>query len=254
MRTWHLYILKVIPCKIFANYGEKNSNFMIGKPSRHHQSPVNKILITSNKVHSHYAPCLCEAMRRACPFSHIPAQNVWSESKREPRINTYLGTFSEKAMTPHSSTLAWKIPWVEEPGRLQSMGSLRVNTTVRLHFHFSLSRIGEGNGNPLQYSCLENPKDGGAWWVAVYGVAQSWTQLKWLSRHILPDGWPTFIESVQRNCHRFQIKEAWQLNAKWDPGLDPGSEKGRQWENWWNSSKICSLANSVMSGLISWFW
>ena len=126
MRTWHLYILKVIPCKIFANYGEKNSNFMIGKPSRHHQSPVNKILITSNKVHSHYAPCLCEAMRRACPFSHIPAQNVWSESNREPRINTYLGTFSEKAMTPHSSTLAWKIPWVEEPGGLPSMGSRRI--------------------------------------------------------------------------------------------------------------------------------
>ena len=48
-------------------------------------------------------------------------------------------------------------------------------------FHFSLSRIGEGNGNPLQYSCLENPRDGGAWWAAVYGVAQSQTRLKWLS-------------------------------------------------------------------------
>ena len=51
----------------------------------------------------------------------------------------------------------------------------------RLHFHFSLSCIGEGNGNPLQCSCLENPKDGGAWWAAVYGVAQSRTQLKQLS-------------------------------------------------------------------------
>ena len=48
-------------------------------------------------------------------------------------------------------------------------------------FHFSLSRIGEGNGNPLQCSCLENPRDGGAWWAAVYGVAQSWTRLKRLS-------------------------------------------------------------------------
>ena len=55
------------------------------------------------------------------------------------------------------------------------------DTTERLHFHFSLSCIGEGNGNPLQSSCLENPRDGGAWWAAVYGVAQSWTQLKWLS-------------------------------------------------------------------------
>ena len=51
----------------------------------------------------------------------------------------------------------------------------------RLHFHFSLSCIGEGNGNPLQYSCLENPRDGGAWWAAIYGVAQSQTRLKRLS-------------------------------------------------------------------------
>ena len=47
------------------------------------------------------------------------------------------------------------------------------DTTERLDFHFSLSCIGEGNGNPLQCSCLENPRDGGAWWAAVYGVAQS---------------------------------------------------------------------------------
>ena len=65
-------------------------------------------------------------------------------------------------MAPHSSTLAWKIPWIEEPGGPQSMGSLRVDMTERLHFHFSLSRIGEGNGNSLQRSCLENPRDRGA--------------------------------------------------------------------------------------------
>jgi len=55
------------------------------------------------------------------------------------------------------------------------------DTTERLHFHFSLSCIGEGNGNPLQCSCLEDPRDGGAWWAAVYGVPQSRTQLKRLS-------------------------------------------------------------------------
>ena len=71
-------------------------------------------------------------------------------------------------MSTNSSTLDWKIPWTEEPGRLQSMGLLRVGTTERLHFHFSLSCIGEGNGNPLQCSCLENPRDRGAF----YGVAQ----------------------------------------------------------------------------------
>ena len=88
---------------------------------------------------------------------------------------------SEKAMAPHSSTLDWKIPWAEEPGGLQSMGLRRVGTTEGLHFHFSLSWIGEGNGNPVQCSCLENPRDGVAWWAAVYGFSQSRTQLKWLS-------------------------------------------------------------------------
>ena len=85
----------------------------------------------------------------------------------------------EKAMAPHSSILAWKIPWTEEPGGLHSpWDSEESNMTERLHFHFSFSCIGEGNGSPLQYSCLENPKDGGAWWVAVYGVTQSRTRLK----------------------------------------------------------------------------
>ena len=66
-------------------------------------------------------------------------------------------------MAPHSSTLAWKIPWTGEPGGLQSMGLLGVGHDRAT----SLSRIGEGNGNPLQYSCLENPMDRGAWWAAI---------------------------------------------------------------------------------------
>ena len=81
---------------------------------------------------------------------------------------------SEKVMAPHSSTgksrgqrnLVGCSPW----GREES------DTTERLHFHFSC--IGEGNGNPLQCSCLESPRDGGAWWAAIYGVAQSQTRLK----------------------------------------------------------------------------
>ena len=163
-------------------------------------------------------------------------------------------------MTTHSSILAWKIPWTEEPGRLymirgvaesdmteatspslfslfchcQLLSSSREyhakaresllfsyslthlrrrqwqptpvllhrkshgrgrrslvgyspwglkesDTTEQLHFHFSLSCIGEGNGNPLQYYCLENPRDRGAWWAAVYGVSQSRTRLMQLS-------------------------------------------------------------------------
>ena len=109
----------------------------------------------------------------------------------------------EEEMATHSKILAWSIPWTNEPDGLQSMGSQRIrhnyrrqwhptpvllpgkshglkslvgcspwgrkesNTTERLHFHFSLSCIGEGNGTPLQCSCLENPRDGGAWWAAV---------------------------------------------------------------------------------------
>ena len=86
-------------------------------------------------------------------------------------------------MAPHSSTLAWKIPWTKKKKRkshgrrslvgCSPWGREELDTTERLDFHFSLSRIGEGNGNPLQCSCLENPRDGGAWWAAIYGVAQS---------------------------------------------------------------------------------
>ena len=81
-------------------------------------------------------------------------------------------------MAPHSSTLAWKIPWMEEPGRLQSMGSRRVGHDRATSLSLSLSCTGEGNGKPLQCSCLENPRDGGAWWAAIYGITQSQTLLK----------------------------------------------------------------------------
>ena len=75
-------------------------------------------------------------------------------------------------------------------------GHEELDMTERLHFHFSFSCIGEGNGNPLQCSCLENPRDWGAWWAAVYGVAQSQTWLKWLSSSSL------FWERSQENTFR----------------------------------------------------
>ena len=81
-------------------------------------------------------------------------------------------------------SLAGCSPW----GREES------DMTERLHFHFSLSCIGEGNDNPLQCSCLENPRDGGAWWAAVYGVAQSQTRLKRLSSSI---NWISTTSSFQ---------------------------------------------------------
>ena len=84
----------------------------------------------------------------------------------------------------------WHPTPVPLPGKSRGLRSLvgcspwghwELDTTEQLNFHFSLSYIGEGNGNPLQCSCLENPRDGGAWWAAVYGVTQSQTRLKWLS-------------------------------------------------------------------------
>ena len=88
---------------------------------------------------------------------------------------------AERAMAPHSSPLAWKIPWTEKPSGLQSMGSRRVGhdrvTSLSL-FTFVHRRR---NGNSLQCSCLENPREGGAWWAALCGVAQSWTRLKRIS-------------------------------------------------------------------------
>ena len=84
-------------------------------------------------------------------------------------------------MATHSSTLAWKIPWMEDLTGCSPWGHEESDRTERIHFHFSLSCIGEGKGNPLQCSCLENPRDHGAWWAAVYGVTQSRTRLKQLS-------------------------------------------------------------------------
>ena len=81
-------------------------------------------------------------------------------------------------MATHSSVLAWRIQGQGSLVGCHLWGGTESDMTERLHFHFSLSCIGEGNGNPLQYSCLENPRDRGAWWAAVYGVAQSQTRLK----------------------------------------------------------------------------
>ena len=106
----------------------------------------------------------------------------WSYKRGMVKRNlTVFRLSAEKAMAPHSSALAWKIQWTEEPGGLQSMGSLRVGHDWATSFSLFTFMHWKGNGNPLQCSCLENPRDGGAWWAAVYGVAQSRTRLKRLS-------------------------------------------------------------------------
>ena len=133
-------------------------------------------------------------------------------------------------MAPHSSTLAWKIPWVAEPGRLP-------DTAERIPIHFSLSCIGEGNGNPLQCSCLENPRDGGAWLASIYGIAESertvvkaWSwgnaflnelMIKWIQKYlkhlciwmlvwaILCFQWDQEWVLVQQEGGRFEMRMYW---------------------------------------------
>ena len=87
----------------------------------------------------------------------------------------------ENAMAPHSSTLAWKIPWMEEPGRLQSMGSLRVGHNWATSLSLFTFMHWRRKWQPTPVFLPENPRDGGAWWAAVYEVAQSRTLLNRLS-------------------------------------------------------------------------
>ena len=127
-------------------------------PDEHHLSqwprPTSRVISADYDVDSIHS--WCDMMKMALYLGGLPPHNY-------------------KPSLPGKShgwrSLVGCSPW----GRWGS------DTTERLHFHFSLSCIGEGNGNPLQCSCLENPRDGGVWWAAVYGVAQSRTWLKWLS-------------------------------------------------------------------------
>ena len=115
----------------------------------------------------------------------------------------------EKAVATHSSTLAWKIPWTEEPGRLQSMGSQTVGRLSDFTFTFHFHAL-EKEMATLQCSCLENPRDGEAWWAAVYGVAQSQTRLKWLSSSMV------FFYSIsrwQRQTRSFEKTESLLINC-----------------------------------------
>ena len=127
----------------------------------------------------------------------------------------------EKATAPHSSTLAWKIPWTEEPGRLQSMGSLIVGHD----WATSLSCTGEGNGNPLQCSSLENPRDEGACWAAVYGVVKSRT---WLSDFTF-----TFhFHALEKEMATHSSVLAWRIPGTGEPGGLPSTGSWRVGYDW----------------------
>ena len=106
------------------------------------------------------------------------------------------------------------------PGESQGWGSLvgchlwghtELDTTERLHFHFLLSCIGEGHGNPLRCSCLENPRDGGAWWAAVYGVTQSRTRLSNFT-------FTSHFHALEKEMATHSSVLAWRIPGTGEPG------------------------------------
>ena len=134
-------------------------------------------------VQSHLPLC-----PKFCTFLlfHDPFTGLWAEeSRKAPDQSVYCCKVKTKCRRRQRHPTPVLLPGKSHGWRslvgYSPWGCEELDTTERLYFHFSLSCTGEGNGNPLQCSCLENPRDGGAWWGAVSGVAKSWTQLKCLS-------------------------------------------------------------------------
>ena len=118
----------------------------------------------------------------------------WNSGNNRLAIYRYL----QSVMAPTPALLPGKSHGRRSLVGCTPLGCKESDTTEWLYFHFSLSWIEEGNGNPLQYSCLENPRDGGAWWAAVYWVAQSRTQLKWLSSSSSSTRWQSNAQNSPR--------------------------------------------------------
>ena len=155
-------------------------------------------------------------------------------------VNDSISVSTIKQKIKTLSIIYWRTQWhptpVLLPGKSHGWRSLvgcspwghtESNTTEWLHFHYPLSCIGEGNGNPLQCSCLENPRDRWAWWVAVYGVAQSRTRLKWLSSNLSMikvskqnslSGWINFKKQHLTSCclkeTHFSFRDTQRLKVK----------------------------------------
>ena len=157
----------------------RSFSFHLGIVSFHRICTELKKIINTLKSRSESYLTVSLPKPHLWPTISISASLVTQRLKRLPAMrDTWVRSLGwedplEKEMATHSSILAWRIPWTEEPGGLQSTGLQRVGHDWAISLSLSLSFIGEGNGNPLQCSCLENPRDDGAWWAAVYGVTES---------------------------------------------------------------------------------
>ena len=112
-----------------------------------------------------------------------------------------------------------------------------MDTTEQLHFHFSLSYIGEGNGTPLQYSCLENPMDGGAWWAAVHDVTRRWTRLSTFT-------FTFHFHTLQKGMATHSSVLAWRIPGTGEPGGLPSAGLHRVGHDWSNSAAADSILKS----------
>ena len=141
-------------------------------------------------------------------------------------------------MAIHFSVLAWRIPWTEEPGGLLSMGSHRVGHDWSDLAAAAVS-LGEGNGNPLQYSCLENPIDGKAWWAAVHGVAKSQIGLSDFTFTI-------HFHALEKEMATHSSVLAWRIPGKGEPGGLPSMGSHRVRHDW---SNLAAAAVWLWQGL-----
>ena len=144
-------------------------------------------------VQEHY-PSVFFKIRTSFQVIALEMYNLWCDNKEYQVPSRRRQWHTTPVLLPGKShgrrSLVGCSPW----------GYQESDTTERLHFDFSPSCIGKGNGNPLQCSCLENPRDGGAWWAAIYGVAQSWTQLKRLS--ISTENYKTLMKEIKDDINR----------------------------------------------------
>ena len=138
-------------------------------------------------VHSHCCAAITTPISRAFPPSQTELPSLLTLTPRFPLFYFLITNMLISGTSYEWQRRQWQPTPVLLPGKSHGWRSLggcspwgreELDMTERLCFHFSLSCIGEGNGNPLQCSCLENPRDGGAWWAAIYGVAQRQTRLK----------------------------------------------------------------------------
>ena len=134
----------------------------------------------------------------------------------------------EEGMVTHSNILAWRIPWTEEPGRLQSIG-----------WHTVGHNFSEGNGTPLQYSCLENPMDRGAWWATVHRVAKSRTRLSSFT-------FTFHFHALEKEMAAHSSILAWRIPGTGEPGGLPSMGSHRVGYDWSDLAEATWHAHMIL--------